>query len=258
MDCVVLAGGQIEQTDPLYPLTSGKPKALIPFGTTTVLESVLDALSASREVDRIILTGIDHNDCDLSRFSIQTIPDQGTMVANVLAGARLLSTSSPDSAHVLFCSADIPMIDGSIVDRFVTSCFPLECAVYYSVVTRDVLEDRFPNSGRSFSRLGGKEISGGNLVVARLDVLEANSELLQLLVNARKHAWKMVRIVGFSTLFKFLFHRLSIAEIEEKAGSIIGAPARIILSPDPEVAMDVDRPYHHQLLSAVKRNVGSF
>jgi len=252
MDCVVLAGGQIEQTDPLYPLTSGKPKALIPFGTTTVLELVLDALSASREVDRIILTGIDHNDCDLSRFSIQTIPDQGTMVANVLAGARLLSTSTPDSAHVLFCSADIPMINGPIVDRFVTSCFPLDSAVYYSMVTREVLEERFPKSGRSFSRLGGKEISGGNVVIARIDVLEANMELLQLLVNARKHAWKMVRLIGVTTLFKFLLHRLSIAEIEEKASSIIGTPAKIILSPDPEVAMDIDRPYHLQLLSAAE------
>lgn len=255
MNCVVLAGGRIEETDPLYPFTSGKPKALIPFGTTTILECVLNALLASSEVEHVILTGIDQDDCDLSSYSIQTIPDQGTMVANVLAGARLLSDDRLDSAHVLFCSADIPLISGQIIDRFVTSCFPFESAVYYSMVSRDVLEKSFPKSGRSFSRLGDEAISGGNLGIARLDLLEANRELLQLLVNTRKHAWKMVRIVGLRTLFKFLVHRLSIAEIEDKAGSIIGAPAKVIVSSDPEIAMDVDSPYHLKLLMADKRIV---
>lgn len=258
MDCVVLAGGNIEENDPLYSITSGNPKALIPFGTTTILEAVLQALSDSSVIDRIILTGIDKNDFDLSRFSIESIPDQGTMVANVLAGARLLSTSRTDSSHVLFCSADIPMIDGAIIDRFVTSCLPLENALYYSMVTRDVIDSRFPNSGRSFSKLDGKEYSGGNLVITRLDVLEANMELLDLLVNARKHAWKMARIVGLSTLFKFLVHRLSIAEIEKKARSVIDAPVKIILSDAPEIAMDIDRPYHLQVLTADRRNFGSF
>lgn len=79
-------------------------------------------------------------------------------------------------------------------------------------------------------------------------VTDSNRELWTALTEARKHAWKLARIVGLPILLKLLFRQLAIRDIEKKATSILGQPTQIVLTPHAELAMDVDKPAQVEML----------
>lgn len=249
MDCVVTAGGVPDPDDPLYPYTQGKPKACIPIGDRTVLERVIDALQTSQYVDRIVVVGLGSDmGMQFLRPVDKHLPDQGGMVANTLAGIRWLRETDPGTDTVLFCSGDVPAVTGAAIDTFIDLCRPFDKGIYYIMVTRETMEARFPASNRTYVKLAGAEIAGGDVVIAHADLADDHELLWQSLTNARKHAWKLARVVGFRFLVKLLFKRLSIGDIEQKAEEIIGRPSQIVLDPPAELAMDVDKPQQVELL----------
>ncbi len=254
MHCLILAGGVVRPDDPLYAYTLGRPKALLDMGGRTMLERVVTALQASPHVEDILVVGIAPEvaaaaDLTFAR-PITFVPDAGSMVSNMLAGADWFRHNRPGTETVLGCSADIPTITGPVVDAFIEACRPWDKAVYYNLVTRARLEGRFPHSRRTYSRYGDIEAAGGDMTIARLSVAEANRALLESLTGARKQPWRIARIVGLPFLLKFLFHRVTIPDVEAVAGRIIGAPVKIILDGPPELAMDADKPFQVDMLRA--------
>lgn len=252
MHCLIIAGGTVGPEDPLYPYTRGRPKALIDMGGRSMLERVVAALQASRHVEDILVVGLAVEDLDGLRFErpVEALPDQGSMIANMLAGCGWFSHHRPGTEIVLGCSADIPAITPAIVDGFVEACRPWDQAVYYNFVSRETLDRRFPNSRRTYSTIDGIEVAGGDMVMARVDVVSRNQALIESLTGARKQPWRIARIVGLRMLVKFILRRVTFADIEATAGRIIGAPVRIVLGSPPELAMDVDKPFQVDLLRA--------
>ena len=251
MHCIVTAGGLPGPEDPLYPYTQGKPKALLDMGGRTMLERVMDALQNSKYVESIVLIGLEDNmGMQFKRPIDQYLPDEGSLVGNVLSGVNWLRQEYPDMKSVLFCSSDLPALTGANVDSYVESCEPFDKGIYYIFVTREEMEARFPGSKRTYTKLKGVEIAGGDIAIAQVDIADENEELWRSLTNARKNAWKLARVVGFKVLLKLLFRRLTIADIEETASRIIGRPAKIVLNAPAEMAMDVDKPEQLELLRA--------
>ncbi|UCC52299.1 MAG: nucleotidyltransferase family protein [Anaerolineaceae bacterium] len=251
MDCIVTAGGLPGPEDSLYPYTQGKPKALLDMGERTMLERVMDALQTSNHVDRIVLVGLeDDMGMNFKRPIDQYLPDHGSLVGNVLAGIEWLRQDEPNIESVLFCTSDLPALTGANVDSFIERCEPFDKGIYYIFVTRETMEARFPDSKRTYVKLKGVEVAGGDIAIAQADLADTHEELWRALTNARKHAWKLARVIGFRLLLKFLFRQLSINDIEETAARIIDRPAEIVLDAPAEMAMDVDRPRQLELLRA--------
>lgn len=256
MDCVVVAGGVPGPNDPLYEYTQGEPKALLDMEGRTMLERVMDALQSSDSVERIVVVGLgDDLGMQFQRPVDQHLPDHGSMVANVLAGVDWLRQDKPDIDKVLFCTSDIPTITGPIVDDYVDRCRPFDSGVYYILVTKEAMEARFPDSNRTYVKFKGVDGAGGDMAVALVAVADSNEELWETLTNARKHAWKLARIVGFSTLIKYLTRQLSLDEVERKGASIIDYPVQIVIDPAAELAMDADKPEQVDLLRAELRRM---
>jgi molybdopterin-guanine dinucleotide biosynthesis protein A len=250
MHCVVTAGGLPRPDDPLYDYSQGKTKALIDMGGRTMLERVIDALQAAQEVDDIVVVGLG-SDLGMSFAQpVDHLPDQGSLIGNVIAGIHYMSNKHPGTEIVALCSSDIPLISGEIVDQFIQSCTPYDHAIYYNMVTKEVMEARFPGSNRTFVRLKGVQIAGGDLLVAHTVLADSHRELWEALTHARKHAWKLARVVGFRFLFKFLFRQVGVEEVETAVYRIIKRPVQVILSPHAELGMDADKPYQVDLLRA--------
>ena len=248
MYCLILAGGLDAPDDPLYVLTQGRPKALLDMNGRTMLERVVDALQASDSVTDIVVVGLG-SDLDM-RFArpVVHLPDQGSLPGNLIAGAGWLGEHYPDEVAFLLCTADIPTITPEIVDGFVESCRPFDWAAYYNMITREVMESRFPHSKRTFVKLKGQEIAGGDMNVVRFDIVQNNYELLQALTNARKHAWRLARIVGWRMILKLLLRQISPSDIEDESERILGRRVKIFLSPFAELGMDADKPEQVELL----------
>ncbi len=252
MHCLILAGGTVRPEDPLYPYTQGRPKALIDMGGQTMLERVVGALQASRYVENILIVGLEPETTARLGFArpVSFLPDQGSMVGNMLAGCDWLAREQPGTTVILGCSADIPTITPAIIDAFVEACRPWDRAVYYNFVSRETLESRFPNSKRTYSKLNGAEVAGGDMVMARVDVVARNRPLIDSMTGARKQPWRIAQIVGLRMLLKFLLRRVTFADIEATGERLIGAPVKIILGSPAELAMDADKPYQVDMLRA--------
>lgn len=252
MHCLILAGGQVRPEDPLYPYTQGKPKALIDMGGRTMLERVVAALQGSRHVEDILVVGIEPAAAAGLAFArpVEFLPDQGSMVGNMLAGCDWFPRHRPGTEVILGCSADIPAITPAIVDAFIEACRPWDQAVYYNFVSRATLESRFPNSNRTYSKLNGTEVAGGDMVMANVGVVARNRPLIESLTGARKQPWRIAQIVGLRLLIKFMLRRVTFAEIEGIGQRLIGEPVKIVLGSPAELAMDADKPYQVDMLRA--------
>lgn len=254
MHALVLAGGSAKPEDPLYAYTHGSPKALLDMGGRTMLERVVGALNAARHVEEIIIVGIEESTAAAQgvRFDRPThwLPDQGGMIPNLLAGTDYVLDHWPETGPLLSCSSDIPTITGSIIDDFIEQCRPWDKLVYYSFVTRDVLEQRFPNSQRTYSHLNRLEVAGGDTVIFQAPKAAEHRELMISLTNARKHPTRIAAIVGLPVLVKLLFRRLMFADVEALAGRLLGGPVQVVLNDHAEIAMDADKPFQVDQLRA--------
>jgi len=250
MDCVIIAGGQPGPDDPLYPYTGDKPKALIDMCGRPMLAYVVDALQGSRYVNDIMIVGLGSDMGMQFKRPVYHLPDQGSLVSNAIAGLEWARQRKPGVNAVLTCSADIPTLTSGIVDEFVESCQPFDYGLYYTFVTEETFERRFPGSNRTFVKLKDARVAGGDLTIMDPDLVDVNRDLWEALAHGRKHAWQLARIVGLRFLLKFLLHQLSLADIEVTAGRIIGKPVRALISPHAELAMDGDKPHQIDLLRA--------
>ncbi|MCZ7666045.1 MAG: nucleotidyltransferase family protein [Chloroflexi bacterium] len=152
--------------DPMYAYTQGKPKALLDFGGRTMLERVIDGLQGSQSIEDVVVVGLGSDLGMTFQRPVHHLPDQGSLVANALAGVAWLREQKQDTGVVMVCSADIPMITPAMVDDAVALCQPLNAMYYYTYITRQTMEDRFPNSKRTFVKLKGVEIAGGDFRIA--------------------------------------------------------------------------------------------
>jgi molybdopterin-guanine dinucleotide biosynthesis protein A len=250
MHCIITAGGRATPEDPLYVYTQDKPKALLDMGGRTMLERVVDALQASHHIEDIVVVGLGSDMGMQFQRPIYHLPDQGGMVSNVIAGVHWVRENRPAAETLLACSADIPLLTPAILDDFIERCRPWDKGVYYNFVSREVMEARFPGSRRTFVKLKGVEVAGGDVVLGQVSLVESHRELWEGLTGARKHAWRIARVVGLRMMLKFLFRQVSLRDIEITMERLIDRPAAAILNPYAEIAMDVDKPYQVELARA--------
>lgn len=253
MDVIIAAGGIPQPEDPMYPYTKGQPKALIDMNGRTMLERVIDALQDSQNVDDVVVVGLGSDMGQTFKRPVHHVADQGSLVGNGIAGAKYLMELKPDAKLFITCTADVPLITGAMIDEFIDMCQPLDKGVYYIMVTQEAMDKRFPDSNRTYVKLKGMQIAGGDIGIMSIELVK-KEELMDMLANARKHAWKIARVAGLRVMLKLIFRRLSIADIEAAAARIAGVPVKIILNPPTEMAMDADKPNQVELVRAELSN----
>jgi hypothetical protein len=119
---------------------------------------------------------------------------------------------------------------------------------YYNLITREVMEARYPGANRSFVKLKDAEVCGGDLNVVRVAAAYGNDELWERLISARKNVFKQAALFGFSTLLLMLIRRLSLEDAVPRVEKQLGIKGRAVLCPYAELAMDVDKPHQFEIL----------
>ncbi|NPA27202.1 MAG: NTP transferase domain-containing protein [Chloroflexi bacterium] len=250
MKAIVMAGGTPSPDDPLYPYTQGRPKALLDIAGKPMLQWVLDALNASQAVDGLLVYGVNPQMYPWRVTKPVTWrSDRGSMVKNILAGLEELSHDEPEDAWVLLVSGDVPTITGEILDWAAENVrhFPTVDVVYH-VVERRVMEQRFPGVRRTYLRLRDVEVCGGDVNLARVRVGKRDDDLWDRLYAARKSPLRQAALVGWGTLLKILLRRLTLAEAVAEVSQRLRLPGIAVLSPYAELAMDVDKPEHVEIV----------
>lgn len=246
MDAIVIAGGIPQPGDYLYEETGGSPKAMLDIAGKPMIQWVLDALSKAKTIDQVVVIGLPPECCDVRCSKpLAFALNQADMVENVRAGALKALEMNPQARHFLVASSDIPAITPEIVDWEVRTAMETDHDAYYNVITRQVMEARFPGSRRSYVHLKGMEVCGGDMNVIRAQTVTTNDALWKKIVDARKSALKQASLLGYDTLFLLMFRLLTLDNAVKIASKRLNIQGRVIVSPYAELGMDVDKP--HQL-----------
>ena len=246
MDAIVTAGGIPLPEEPLYPATTGQPKATVDIAGKPMIQWVLDALSDAKTVDNVIIVGLTEKSGVTCSKKMYFVSNQGKMVENLQAGARKAEEINPQAEYVLLASSDIPGITGEMVDWVVNTDMQTKVDVYYHLIQREVMEKRYPGSKRTWTHLKDMEVCGGDLNVGRISLLlSEETDLWDKITDARKSPLKQAAMIGFGTAFRLLTGQLTLQMAETNIMKRLNITGRAIVCPYAEVGMDVDK--LHQL-----------
>ncbi len=250
MDVIVTAGGIPNPDEPLYPLTEGKPKALLDIGGKPMVQWVLEALSGSSRVERVVLIGLTEDSGLICAKPLTFIENKGGMIENILGGIHKVLEINPTASHVLLASSDIPGITAEMVDWEIEAASAADVDLCYTVVKRAVIEARYPGSRRTFIHLKDLEVCGGDLNVVHTSVATMNQDIWERLIEARKNPAKQAIILGIDTLILALFRVITLDDMVKRLTARLHMTGKAIVCPYAEVGMDVDKPSQLELMRA--------
>ena len=248
MDAIITAGGIPKPGDPLYSETQGKPKALVEVAGKPMVQWVLDAITGAHDVGTIVIVGLDPDSGLYCDRPVQFLPNQGGMINNIRSGIEYIKTEKTDAHHILTVSSDIPAITSEMVDWMIRTTMETDHDLYYSVIRREVMEARFPNSNRSYIHLRGMDVCGGDMNVIRALTVTGNDELWEKIVEARKSALRQASLIGYDTAILLLLRLISLERGVKMASKRLNIAGRVIDCPYAEVGMDVDKPHQLEII----------
>jgi GTP:adenosylcobinamide-phosphate guanylyltransferase len=233
---LVLAGGPRDAVAQLQPDVPNK--AFIRIRGQTLAERVIRSLRSSAWVDRIIVVApaSAHDDPALA-LADECRPDGARIRESLRNGLEGL----PELELVLVAASDLPVLTAESIDDFARRAHHVDPELGYGCVERRVHLARYPRVPHTWAHLRDGAYCGTGFAVIKPRVLPSLERFIERLGAARKNPLALASLFGWDVLLKYLLRRLSIADAQSRASDIIGAPVRAIVSPYPEIAVNVDR-----------------
>lgn len=248
MDALVIAGGIPQPDEPLYVYTRGEPKAMLDIHGKPMIQWVLDALSDARQVENVVVIGLPEDSGLTCTKLITYLSNQAGMIENIISGINQILEIHPDATKFLLATSDIPGITSEMVDWEIEATQEVDADLCYFVVKRELIEQRYPGSKRTFTRLKDVEVCGADLHVLHTSVAQLNPAIYQRLIASRKNPIKQASILGFDTLLFMLTRTITLDNAVEKITARLGITGRAMVSPYAEIAMDVDKPHQLEMM----------
>ena len=248
MDAIVTAGGIPQPEDPLYTFSNGDAKALIDIAGKPMIQWVLDALGDAKQVDNVIVIGLSSKNNLTCRKPLYYLSNQGRMLSNIVVGVNKSLELNRKNKYVLVVSSDIPAIKPEMVDWLVDTCMQTQDDLYYGVCSREVMENRFADSKRTYTKIKGMELCGADMHVSHVRMATEHLDMWEQLMGNRKSPLRQASIIGLDTFFQVVTRSISLEDLVKKVSRRIGIKGRAIQWPYAEPCMDVDKPHQLELL----------
>ncbi|SMB89449.1 MobA-like NTP transferase domain-containing protein [Thermanaeromonas toyohensis ToBE] len=243
IDGIVLAGGSPGKGEILGATT----EALLPVGGRPMVTWVLRALQDSGCIERLVLVGPPELSTLAEEEGVYWVLAGSSAVESALNGYRALE----GSRWLLLATADLPLLTPQAVRDFLERCLKVEADLYYPIITRQSVEEKFGGARRTYVRLKEGTFTGGNLALMRADALMPCALQGEKLVKLRKSPLGLARQIGLLFILKFILGRLTLAEVERNFSHLLGVRGVAIITPYPEIGMDVDKREDWELVRRV-------
>jgi GTP:adenosylcobinamide-phosphate guanylyltransferase len=240
VDALVLAGGSARGIVAEEEMT---PKALIDINGRPMLAYVLDVLEQAEQVESVtvVLPSSVQNLSCLDKADV-VIHSDGSLTENFYKGVMGISAESPGrERQILSVTADIPLLTVQAVDDFIARCGETYAGIYYPIVAKSMITEKYPKVERTYVTLREGKFTGGNLFLFDRQLALDNRELLRKVTSARKSPLSLIRMLGLSFIIRFMFHSLTVRGLEEKVSSLVGERVIAVPTPYVEISVDVDK-----------------
>jgi GTP:adenosylcobinamide-phosphate guanylyltransferase len=236
VNAVVLAGGPQDDVALLQP---GAPnKAFVEIGGVTLVGRVLAALRASSHVERIAVVAPPSMRAHKDLSAADELRPDGVRIGESLRNG--LQGFAAD-ADLMIVASDLPVLTTRATDDFIARLKSLDADLVYGCVEKSVHLRSFPEVPHTWARMRDGTFCGAGIFAIKPRSLRLLERFIEGLGAARKHPLKLARFFGFDMMMRFAVGRLSIAQAEDRASRILGAPVRALVSPYAETAVNVDR-----------------
>jgi GTP:adenosylcobinamide-phosphate guanylyltransferase len=235
LHAVVLAGGP---RDDVAQLQDAPNKAFLEIEGATLVERVLRSLSQASRIASVCVVAppLTHDTPALSLAS-ERRPDGPRITDSLRNGIAGLPPSDP----VLIVTSDLPVLSPAAVDDFVERILASDPDAGYGCIERRTHEARFAQVPHTWARLRDGTFCGAGLASLKPRALPALEGFLERLGAARKSPIQLASLFGWDVLLRFALRRLTVAQAEQRAGQILGAKVRAIVSPFADAGVNVDR-----------------
>ncbi len=214
MDAIITAGGVPQPDELLYSITNGMPKCMLEVHGKPMVQWVLDALGDAG-VENVIVMGLPEDTTLSFPNTMKVVSTQGGIVDNIRAGAQALLSINPVHRPLMIISGDLPCVNAEMVNWVAAQAVAQPSDFQYSVVSRPVMESTFPGSRRTYIKLRGLEVCGGDVMVVASKSAIGHLPIIEKLVERRKNAAKQAAILGFGLLFLLVMGWLSLEKAEK-------------------------------------------
>ncbi len=248
MDALVLAGGL--NSGSLRKVSEAQYEAEIEVAGRPMVDYVIAALQRVPVITRIIVVCGESVLSETLKEKVTLVKPGKTLIDSLNNGLKTLNTEEP----VLVLTSDIPLITKEALEDFLNRCRQREADVYYSVVPKDANERKYPGVQRTYVRLSEGTFTGGNLVLLSPRVIQNHMDVLNKAVSYRKKPLQLCLMVGWKFLYYLFTGKLTIKQIEARVAKMLKIKAAGIITPYPEVGIDVDKPSDLWLVNEVLSN----
>lgn len=248
----LLLAGQRPGIDPLAAHFGETWKALVSVGGEPMLSRVARTLLASPSIDRIVVLA-------QSPEALTARPDTAWLASESRIGFATSVASISQSVSnvaggaapwpVLVTTADHALLTPAMVEHFIADTRGADIAA--ALVERRTLLARYPGNRRTWLKFRGGAYSGANLFALTNERSRAALELWAGVEQDRKKGWKLVAAFGPWLLLRALTRTITLQAGLAAAGRRLGFSARAVVLPQPEAAIDVDKPADHKLAEAI-------
>ena len=113
--------------------------------------------------------------------------------------------------------------------------------IAYPIVTRNACETAFPDGARTYTKLGGVDVTGVNCALIPTRIAPNVTDLLETAYNARKNPLALSKMLGPGLLWKFFSKKLTIEDVEQHASRVLDCRVGAVECDDATIAFDVDK-----------------
>ncbi len=240
IDAIVLAGAI--NNGKLQEISSCEHEAMILINGKPMVGYVVETLQRVSGVRQMAVVGPDELR-PIFNGTIPIIKPGETLADSIKNGLDYLNTSR----MVLLVTADIPLVSEEALEDFLLRCSDLDGDLFYPVVSKEANDKLYPGVERTYVQLKEGTFTGGNIFLIAPAVIENCHAIIRRAIALRKKPIQLSRLLGISFIIKLLLHSLSISEIEKRVKAIFEIKGVAVISPYPEIGIDVDKTSDWQL-----------
>jgi GTP:adenosylcobinamide-phosphate guanylyltransferase len=240
----IILAGKRPGKDPVAEAAGVACKSFAPIGGRPMVHRVLDALAAARQVGPRILCGpsqslIAHEPelkARLETGEVKWIASHSTPSSSTYHALQSVLHGLP----ILVTTADHALLTPQIVDFFCGEARRIGCDVAVGLTPYEGVVSAFPETKRTAMKFYDGAYSGCNLFGFLNQRSHQAAQFWRQVEQDRKKPLRMMRILGWRTVVRYLLGRISLNEGLEQISGKLQIRARAILLPFPEAAVDVD------------------
>lgn len=243
MDRIVLAGDR-RTDDPLAVAAGVAGKALVPIAGQAMLTRVVATLTNWRTKGRLIVVAPDS--ARYRQAAREGAAGAGAELVWVepaasLAGSVRQALATSRSRRCLLLTADHVLMDTAWLEHLLGACPVGTADLAVGLTDWHEVMARFPGSRRTRYRFSNGSSCGTNLfLVNNRAGVERILDQWQQVEQQRKKPWRIVSMLGWRNLSRYLAGRLSVEGGFSALSARLGAEVRPVHVPDPLAAVDVD------------------